>query len=168
MITTETHQLAEKRFYGEAETNPAITMRWHTVALIQHGTSRRSRCWPEPSPATTGRLYRNLVLGQKLATSASTSNGPAKYEGLFEIRRRGEGRTHARGAADRRSMPRLGQLRRTPMPADELQSVKNRYLAGAYRQLTSQLLGDGAATAIADGRGELADDDRIDRGGADR
>ena len=34
MITMEPPQNAEKRFYGEAETNPAITARWHTVAMV--------------------------------------------------------------------------------------------------------------------------------------
>jgi predicted Zn-dependent peptidase len=135
MITTETHQLAEKRFYGEAETNPAITMRWHTVALI-HKDVPALEVLAQALSSNTGRLYRNLVLDKKLATSASASNDNRKYEGLFEIRAEAkEGHTpeELQTAID----AELDRLKATPIGDEELQSVKNRYLAGAYRQLTS-------------------------------
>jgi len=135
MITTETHQLAEKRFYGEAETNPAITMRWHTVALV-HKDVPALEVLAQTLSSNTGRLYRNLVLDKKLATSASANNDNRKYEGLFEIRSEAkEGHTpeELQTAID----AELDKLKTTPIGDEELQSVKNRYLAGAYRQLTS-------------------------------
>jgi predicted Zn-dependent peptidase len=135
MITTETHSLAEKRFYGEAETNPAITIRWHTVALI-HKDVPALEVLAQALSSNTGRLYRNLVLDKKLATSASASNDNRKYEGLFEIRAEAkEGHTpeELQAAID----AELDRLKTTPIGDEELQSVKNRYLASAYRQLTS-------------------------------
>ena len=135
MITTETHQLAEKRFYGEAETNPAITMRWHTVALI-HKDVPALEVLAQALSSNTGRLYRSLVLDKKLATSASASNDNRKYEGLFEIRaeaKEGHSPEELQAAID----AELDRLKSTPIGDEELQSVKNRYLAGAYRQLTS-------------------------------
>ena len=138
MITTETHQLAEKRFYGEAETNPAITMRWHTVALI-HRDVPALEVLAQALSSNTGRLYRNLVLDKKLATSTSASNDNRKYEGLFEIRAEAkEGHTpeELQTAID----AELDRLKATPIGDEELQSVKNRYLASAYRQLTSNFL----------------------------
>jgi len=135
MITTETHQLAEKRFLGEAETNPAITMRWHTVALV-HKDVPALEVLSQTLSSNTGRLYRNLVLDKKLATSASANNDARKYEGLFEIRaeaKEGHSPEELQTAID----AELDRLKTTPIPDQELQSVKNRYLAGAYRQLTS-------------------------------
>jgi predicted Zn-dependent peptidase len=135
MITSETHQLAEKRFYGEAETNPAITLRWHTVALV-HKDVPALEVLAQALSSNTGRLYRNLVLDKKLATSASANNDNRKYEGLFEIRAEAkEGHTpeELQTAID----AELDRLKSTPIGDEELQSVKNRYLASAYRQLTS-------------------------------
>lgn len=135
MITTETHPLAEKRFYGEAETNPAITMRWHTVALVNQDVPALE-VLAQTLSSNTGRLYRNLVLDKKLATSTFANNDARKYEGLFEIRAEAkEGHTPEELQAGIDT--ELDRLKKTPMPDDELQSVKNRYLAGAYRQLTS-------------------------------
>ena len=135
MITTETHPLAEKRFYGEAETNPAITMRWHTVALV-HKDVPALEVLSQALSGNTGRLYRNLVLDKKLATSASANNDARKYEGLFEIRAEAK-EGHSPEELQTAIEAELDRLKTTPIPDQELQSVKNRYLAGAYRQLTS-------------------------------
>jgi predicted Zn-dependent peptidase len=138
MITTETRQLAEKRFYGEAETNPAITMRWHAPALV-HKDVPALEVLAQVLSSNTGRLYRNLVLDKKLATSTSANCEPRKYDGLFEIRAEAK-EGHTPEDLERAIDAELDRLKKTPVPADEMQSVKNRYLAGAYRQLTSNFL----------------------------
>src|SRR5207247_494535 len=103
---------------------------------------------------TTGRLNRSIVLDQKLATSTSASNDARKYEGDFEIEAEAkEGHTpeELEKAVDRE----LDKLKKEPVPADELQSVKNRYLASTYRQLTSNfsvMFRYGVADGTADWR----------------
>ncbi|TMQ73748.1 MAG: insulinase family protein [Candidatus Eisenbacteria bacterium] len=159
MITTETRQLAEKRFYGEAETNPAVTLRWHVPAEV-HKDVPALEVLATVLSGTTGRLNRSIVLDQKLATNAFASNDARKYEGAFDIRAEAkEGHTpeELEQAIDRE----LDKLKQEPVPAEELQSVKNRYLAGAYRQLTSNfsvMLRYG----VADGAGDWRLADQVD------
>ncbi len=138
MITSETRQLAEKRFYGEAETNPAITMRWHVPALV-HKDAPALEVLAQLLSSNTGRLYRNIVLDKKLATSASANNEPRKYEGVFELNAEAK-EGHTPQELEQAVDAELDKLKKTAVPAEELQSVKNRYLASAYRQLTSNFL----------------------------
>jgi predicted Zn-dependent peptidase len=162
MITTETRQLAEKRFYGEAETNPAVTMRWHVPALV-HKDVPALEVLSQVLSSNTGRLYRSLVLDKKLATSASANNDARKYEGVFEVQAEAkEGHTpeQLEAAVD----AELARLQKEPIPADEMQSVKNRYLASAYRQLTSNfsvMIRYGVADGTADWRRADQIDDAV-------
>src|SRR5207244_6323510 len=56
----------------------------------------------------------------------------------------------------------IEKLTKEPVGADELQSVKNRYLANSYRQLSSNFLVM-IRYAIAEGRGTWRDADRIEQ-----
>ncbi len=153
MITAETRQLAERRFYGEAETNPAITMRWHVPALV-HKDVPALEVLAQVLSSNTGRLHRNIVLDKKLATSASADNEPRKYEGVFEIEAEAK-EGHTPEELEKAVDVELERLKQEPVPADELQSVKNRYLASAYRQLTSNfsvMIRYGYADGTADWR----------------
>jgi predicted Zn-dependent peptidase len=70
--TREVEQLAEKRFIGYADTRPTVRIRYHTVAdghvdepplLVLSGLLNDN----------TGRLYKSLVLEQRVATGAGAS-----------------------------------------------------------------------------------------------
>jgi predicted Zn-dependent peptidase len=153
MITSETRQLAEKRFYGEAETNPAVTMRWHVPALV-HKDVPALEVMAQVLTSNTGRLYRGLVIDKKIATSASAQNDTRKYEGMFEVQAEAK-EGHTPEELELAVSSEIERLAREPVPADELQSVKNRYLAAAYRQLTSNfsvMIRYGFADGTADWR----------------
>jgi hypothetical protein len=109
---------------------------------------------------TAGRLRRALVLGDGPATSARASQDALKYEGMFEIEAEArEGRTPEQVEAA--IYTELEKLQREPVPADELQGVKNRYLASSYRQLDSNfflMLRYGRAEATSSWRDAEADD----------
>jgi predicted Zn-dependent peptidase len=159
MITMEPRQQAAKRFYGEAETNPSVTMRWHTVARV-HRDVPPLEVLAELLNGDTGRLRRNLVLGQAVATSGRASQDARKYEGMFEIEAEcKEGR--APEELEQAVLGELAGLQREPVGAEELQSVKNRYLTRTYRQLDNSffmMLRYGASEA----QGSWRDADRID------
>ena len=80
--TREVEQQAEKRMIAYAETNPEVEIRYHTVAdghadepaLVVLGSLLSGR---------TGRLYKSLVLDQKIANSASAGQNGMKWEGYF-------------------------------------------------------------------------------------
>ncbi|OGF21820.1 MAG: hypothetical protein A2V63_12630 [Candidatus Eisenbacteria bacterium RBG_19FT_COMBO_70_11] len=158
MITSEPRQLAEKRFYGEAETNPAVTIRWHTVAFV-HRDAPALEVLQAVLDGPSGRLQRHIVLGSGVATSGSANSDTRKYEGLFEVTaeaRDGHTPEEVEQAIDRE----IDRLKQEPLPAEELQSVKNRYLANSYRSLSSnfRLV---VRYAVSEGRGDLHRLDQI-------
>ena len=160
MITTETPPLGEKRFYAEAETNPAVTVRWHTVAFVHRDTPALA-VLQQLLDGPTGRLEKSLVHGAGIATRVTTATEPAKYEGYFEIQAEcKEG--HAPEELERAIDVELDKIQKETVGDEELQKVKNLYLTSAYRRISSnQMLL--LRYAVADGLGTWGDADRIDR-----
>jgi predicted Zn-dependent peptidase len=160
MITSEIPATAEKRFYAQAETNPAVWSRWHTAAYA-HRDVPALNVLEGLLNGPTGRLQKSLVLDRGLATEARASNSPRKYEGMFEIEAEcKEG--HTPEELETAIHAEIEKLQKEPVTADELQMVKNRYLASSYREISSNmaLL---FRYAVAEGTGEWKDADRIDR-----
>ncbi len=131
--TREVPQLAEKRMIAFAETNPEVQIRYHTVAdghrdepaLVVLGSLLNGR---------TGRLYRSLVLEQKVATGASAGQNGFKWEGYFELG----------GIARPESTPEkveqalyaeIARLQKEPVGGRELQKVKNQFAANSFRRV---------------------------------
>ena len=159
MITAETKPLAEKRFHAEAETNPAVWVRWHTPAAV-HSDTPVLEVIAELLNGPTGRLQKSLVLGSGIATNARASCEPRKYEGQFEVQAEcKEG--HTPEEIERALHAEIEKLQKEAVGAEEMQKVKNRYLAGAYRQISSnmQLL---LRYAVAEGLATWRDADRLD------
>ena len=82
--TLEVEHLAEKRMIAFAETNPQAQIRYQSTAdghrdepaLVVLGSLLSGR---------TGRLYKSLVLDQKIANEASAGQNGSKWEGYFEL-----------------------------------------------------------------------------------
>lgn len=156
MITTEPQQLGEKRFYGEAETNPSVEIRWHAVPSV-HKDVPALTVLQTVLNGDTGRLRKQLVLGDGPATRASARLDDRKYEGLFAI----EGECKEGKSPDeveRAVYAQLDRIAKDGVPEDELQAAKNRFLTTTYRQLDGNfflMLRYGVADARGDWR--LAD-----------
>ena len=133
--TREMPQLAEKRMVASADTNPQVSIRYHSVRdghvdeppLVVLGQLLNGR---------TGRLYKALVEEQEVSTSAFGGQSGYKYEGLFELR----------GTATQGTTPEevelaiyaeLDRLKQELVPERELQKVKNQNAAGTFRDLRS-------------------------------
>lgn len=131
--TREMPQLAEKRMVAYADTNPQVVIRYHSVpdghrdepALVVLGQLLSGR---------TGRLYKELVEDQQVATGASGGQSGFKYEGMFELR----------GTAMRERTPEeveqalyaeLERLKTELVGDRELQKVKNQNAASTFRDL---------------------------------
>ena len=153
MITTEPRQPGEKRFYGEAETNPAVTARWHTTAAV-HRDTPALMVLAELLNGNTGRLKRNLVIDQGVATGAYAYQDGRKYEGMFEIEAEcKEGVTPAQ--LEMALHGEITKLQKKPVGETELQSVKNRYLTRTWRRLDGnffQMIRYGMSEAQSDWR----------------
>ena len=157
MITMEVPQLAEKRFFGEAETNPSVEIRWHAVPTV-HKDVPVFTVLQTVLNGDTGRLKKHLVLGAGPATRASARLDDRKYEGLFAIEAECKD-GHTPEESEQAVYAELEKLSKAGIPEDELQAAKNRFLTTTYRQLDGnffQMLRYG----VADARGDwhLADD----------
>lgn len=128
------------RFEGEADTNPTAEVRWHTVPF-QHKDSYALSILAELLNGRTGRLYKSMVLpADAVATQASAAHnpfiGPAKYAGSFVVGAEAkEGKTPAELAA--KVLAEVERIKKEPVPADELQKVKNNVAANSFRRLSS-------------------------------
>ena len=133
MITMEVPQIAEKRFYGEAETNPEVEIRWHAVPTV-HKEIPAFTLLETVLNGDTGRLRKNLVLGTGPASSARAQLDDRKYEGLFEIDSEAK-EGHAPEECEKAVYAELDRIAKDGVPEDELQAAKNRFLTTTYRQL---------------------------------
>ncbi len=133
--TREVAQQAEKRMIAYADTNPEARIWYHSVAdghkdepaLVVLGALLSGR---------TGRLYKSLVLDQKIANSAGAGQNGLKWEGYFTLS----------GVAKPGSTPEqveqalyreIEKLQKEKVPDHELQKVKNRFSADNFRRLQS-------------------------------
>ena len=135
VVTLEVKQMAEKRMNAEADTNPQVDILWHTVAF-QHKDSYPLEVLGQILSTRTGRLYKGLVLGSGLATSAYAAQGSQKWAGYFNAG--GEAREgHSPQEVEQGIYDNIEKLKKEEVPAEELQKVKNNFAAGEYRRLTA-------------------------------
>ena len=132
--TREMPQLAEKRMVAHAETNPQVSVRYHTVpdghvdepSLVVLGQLLNGR---------TGRLYKSLVEDQQVATSASGGQAGFKYEGMFELS--GVAKDgHTPEDVEEALYVEMERLKTEPVGDRELQKVKNQNAASNFRDLS--------------------------------
>ena len=137
VLSQEVPQVAEKRMNAEAETNPLAEVWWHTVSF-GHADSYPLQILSQILSTRTGRLYKGLVLGSQVATDADAAQVSRKYAGFFvgegEAK---EGRTPQ--VVEQAVYAEIEKLQKEPVPAEELQKVKNNFAANEYRKLSSSM-----------------------------
>jgi predicted Zn-dependent peptidase len=135
VVTMEVKQLAEKRMYAEADTNPQVDILWHTVPF-GHKDSYALEILAQILSTRTGRLYKGLVLGSGIATDTYADQGSQKWEGYFNAG--GEAREgHKPEEVELGIYENIDKLKNEDVPAEELQKVKNNFAAAEYRRLTA-------------------------------
>jgi len=135
VVTLEPKQIGEKRYNAEAETSPTVRI-WWTGAPFVHRDMPALDLLSDVLTGRTGRLYKGLVLGRQIANEVSAGIDPRKYAGVFIIECTvKEDKDPA--AVEAAVYEEIERLQRDPVPAEELQKVKNAYKANAYRRLAS-------------------------------
>ena len=133
--TREMPQLSEKRMEAYADTNPQVTIRYHSVPdghvdeppLVMLGQLLNGR---------TGRLYKALVEEQEVATNAAGGQSGMKFEGMFSLRGTAkEGRTPEE--VEQAIYAEIERLKTELVEPRELQKVKNQNAASNFRGLRS-------------------------------
>ena len=130
-----TNELKEKRYNAEAETSPTVRIWWKATPFV-HKDMAVLDLLSDVMTGRTGRLYKGLVDGREIANQVSASVDPRKYDGIFMIESTvKDGEKPA--AVEVAIYEEIEKLQAEPIPTEELQKVKNRYKAFAYRRLTS-------------------------------
>jgi predicted Zn-dependent peptidase len=151
LVTLEPHQQGEKRYFGEADVNNSVKMRYHCGGF-KHVDSGVLNVLASVLNGDTGRLQRRLVQDQKLAIQAWAYYEAGKYGGSFIIEAEAaEGIDH--GMLEDALTLELDLLSGEAIPERELQKVKNNNLVNAYRKEESSI--NAAFTLIhAEGMGD--------------
>ena len=137
VVTLEVKQIAEKRMNAEAETNPQVDILWHSVAF-GHKDSYALEILGQLLSTRTGRLFKGLVLGSQIATSASANQNSQKWAGYFNAS--GEAKEgHTPEEVERGIYAEIEKIQKEEAPPEELQKVKNNFAASEYRKLTSNM-----------------------------
>jgi predicted Zn-dependent peptidase len=135
VVTMEVKQMAEKRMNAEAEANPQVDITWHSVPF-KHRDSYALQILGQILSTRTGRLYKGLVLGSSVATSAYAGQNSQKWAGSFSSG--GEARDgHKPEDVEQGIYDAIEKLKKEDVPAEELQKVKNNFAASEYRRLSS-------------------------------
>ena len=134
--TVEIEQLAEKRMIAEAETRPMVKIRYHTVPDA-HRDEPALLVLAGILNGSTGRLYKSLVLEQKVAVQAGAGVNGLKWDGYYEFV--GIARPpHAPEAVEEALYKEIRVLQDSLVDDRELQKVKNQQLAGDFERLESK------------------------------
>ena len=135
VVTLEPKQGAEMRMMAEAETQPQVEIRYHTVGF-QHKDSYALDVMSSILNGRTGRLYKDMVEGTKVASSAGAQQDSRKYAGAFSFEAETKGDSTPVQLEDG-WYAELKKLQTEAVPAEELQKVKNQAMADSYRRLQS-------------------------------
>ena len=135
VVTLEPKQGAEMRMMAEAETQPQVEIRYHTVGF-QHKDSYALDVMSSILNGRTGRLYKDMVEGSKVASSAGAQQDSRKYAGAFSFEAETKGDSTP-VQLEEGWYAELKKLQTEAVPAEELQKVKNQAMADSYRRLQS-------------------------------
>lgn len=135
VVTLEIEQKAEMRMNAECDCQPQIEVRYKAPPFM-HSDSYTLEVLAEILNGRTGRLYKGLVEGREIASSAFAAYDVRKYAGAFSIS------AETKGDASPSELESawyeiLEDLRRNPVGERELTKVKNQLAADSFRRLQS-------------------------------
>ncbi|HVD76741.1 MAG TPA: pitrilysin family protein [Vicinamibacteria bacterium] len=135
VVTLEPKQIGEKRYNAEAETSPTVRISWHGVPFVHRDFSVLD-VLTDVLSGRTGRLYKGLVTGKQLANEVSASVDSKKYAGAIQVEAVAKDGKEP-SVVEQALYDEIDKLKNEPVPAEELQKVKNQAKANAYRRLSS-------------------------------
>ena len=133
VVTLESKQMAEQRMNAQGECQPQVEVRYHTVPF-QHADSYALDMLAQILNGRTGRLYKALVEGREIASSAASQHDSRNYAGAFSFSAETKGDANP-GQLEEVWYEQLKQLQDAPVSDLELQKVKNQAAADSFRGL---------------------------------
>ncbi|MFM7051387.1 MAG: M16 family metallopeptidase [Planctomycetota bacterium] len=135
VVTLEVPQLAEMRMNAECDCQPSVEVRYHTVPF-RHKDAYALDVMAAVLNGRTGRLYKTMVEGDEIASSAGAQQDSRKYAGAFSFSGEVKGESTP-GELEQSWYRELKRLQDETVPANELQKVKNQFAASNFRRLKS-------------------------------
>jgi len=135
VVTIEVEQKAPMRMSAECDCQPQVEIRYHTVPF-NHADEAALEVLSELLNGRTGRLYKSLVDGSKVAASARAGQDSRKYAGAFSFTAEVKGEAKPTDLEDA-WYAEVKRLQEEPVGDREMQKIKNRLAANAYRRLQS-------------------------------
>ncbi len=151
VVTLEQKQSAEMRMNAEGDFQPQVEVRYHTVPA-GHKDSYALDMMAEILNGKTGRLYKSMIEGRSIASSARGQNDARKYAGLFSFEAETKGDATPE-QLEQAWYEELKKLQDAPVEERELQKVKNQVAADHFRGLQNNfrlLVGMAYAEALMD------------------
>jgi predicted Zn-dependent peptidase len=135
--TTEPRQYCEKRLYGEADTAPSVTIKYH-IPAAGHPDDEVIEVISNLMNERTGRLYKSLVKEKSIATRAYGYGRGMVYAGEFTFSARPkEADNVPPEQVEQAIYVEIERLKNELVSEYELQKVKNRAEARFIRGLRS-------------------------------
>jgi predicted Zn-dependent peptidase len=135
VITAEHSQRFEKRVYGQIETQPFVTIAYHTPS-VKHQDSYALQVLSQVISSNVGRLYKEIVRKKELATSCSCGYRPAKFPSTFTFSGTAKG-THTPEEVKKAIYEIVESLKSEPVLEKDLARAKKQLRARYIRMLTS-------------------------------
>lgn len=133
VVTLEVPQSAEKRMSATCACTPQVQISFHTPAYIG-ADSPVVEVIARLLSGRTGRLYRAMVEGAEVASSARATHDPRKYAGSLTVVAQTKGKATPEDL-EREVLAQLERLKTDPVTAAELERVRNNHQAEIYTAL---------------------------------
>jgi predicted Zn-dependent peptidase len=135
VVTLEIPQLAEMRMNAECDCQPSVEVRYHTVPF-RHKDSYALDVLSAVLNGRTGRLYKSMIEGSEVASSANAAQDSRKYAGAFSFSAEVKGEATP-AQLEEGWYAEIKKLQDEPVGEQELQKVKNQFAASNFRRLES-------------------------------
>ncbi len=135
VVTLEVPQKAPMIMQAECDCQPQIEIRYHTVPF-DHADSFALDVLASILNGRTGRLYKTMIEGREIASSAAAGQDSRKYGGAFSFSAEVKGDATP-AALEKAWWEEIERIKREPVGERELQKVKNQDAANTYRRLQS-------------------------------
>lgn len=139
VLVREPPQLGERRVEVRFDAEPQLRLGWHTVDIFHHDAPALGMLTSLLTGGRTSRLYRRLVLEDRIAAQVTSSLGPGqRFPRLLQISAVPRS-PHTAAEVESAIYRELAELAEEPPSGIELQRVRNQITAGEVRRLESNL-----------------------------
>ena len=165
MLIREPEQKGERRVEVRFDAEPAVRIGWHTVDVFDADQPALIMLSALLTGGRTSRLYKRLVLEDRLATYVGSSLGPGdRYPALFAVDAYPVS-PHTPGELEQAVYAEIDRLADAGPTEPELQRVRNQLEAGTVRRLQTNfglaLQLAGSASLFGDWRSTFRFEERM-------